>query len=209
MNGIRFPASPNAGGNVAKGPTEGFEALSVALCERDLYTRAHCDRVNLLAVELGSACGLSRAQLADLHLGAIVHDIGKVGVPDRVLLKPGRLDADEWEAMKTHAVKGERIAAELPLARAAAIAKLVRHHHESFDGGGYPDGLKGENIPILCRVLLVVDGYDAMGSSRPYHEGRPHRKIMDILGSESGRKLDPEIFRVFSGIIEGSTSRVQ
>jgi HD-GYP domain-containing protein (c-di-GMP phosphodiesterase class II) len=188
---------------------QGFEALSVALCERDSYTREHCDRVNLLTAELGAACGLSSDDLAVLSLASIVHDIGKVGVPDRVLLKPGRLDADEWEVMKSHSVKGERIAENMRMTRAGVIAKIVRHHHESFDGNGYPDGLKGEDIPIHCRVLLVVDGYDAMGSSRPYHEGRPHQKIMGILDSESGRKLDPEIFRVFSGLIEHSAGRVR
>ena len=185
------------------------KALSVALDERDHYTQTHCDRVVALSLQLGVQCGLSNSELTHLRITAQFHDIGKIGVPDDVLLKPSRLTAEEWVLMKAHSQQGERIfrAAEIPALD--DIAPMIRHHHESFDGSGYPDGLKGEEIPVICRVLLIVDGYDAMGTARPYHEPRSHSKIMEILRSESGKKTDPFIFGKFESLIETSSLRVQ
>lgn len=184
------------------------QALFLALDERDRYTHQHCDRVSLLARELGMACGLSQAELDLLAVGARFHDIGKIGIPDSVLLKPGALDAEEWEMMKMHPVKGERLFRNTLHPHADEVARIIRYHHECFNGSGYPDGLAGEDIPLASRILLIVDGYDAMSTSRPYHRGRSHEEIMDIMLAEEGQKTDPALFRHFMAVIAHSRARV-
>ena len=183
------------------------DALSVALEVRDAYTRSHCDRAVRLATELGNACNVLDAELDQLRVSARFHDIGKIGVPDGVLLKPGKLDADEWKIMMTHPSVGEQIFRSTRLQGNEEIASVIRHHHEAFDGSGYPDGLKGDDIPLLSRILLIVDGYDAMTTARPYSKARSHEQVMGILESEIGKKIDPEIFKTFSRLIEHSPVR--
>jgi HD-GYP domain-containing protein (c-di-GMP phosphodiesterase class II) len=197
--------TPPASYPQALGPVE---ALTIALDVRDIYTRAHCDRVLRLAMELGDACRLSEAQLDRLAIAARFHDVGKIGVPDAVLMKPTQLTPGEWSMMKEHSVHGERIFRAAQVPGHDEIADAIRHHHESFDGSGYPDGMRAEEIPLICRVLLIVDAYDAMGTPRPYHRGRGHEEIMEVLESESGRKLDPEVLREFSKMIVNSPARV-
>lgn len=179
-----------------------YPSLIAALCERDAYTRGHCDRVCSLAFEVGRAVGLSATSLKALRIASQLHDIGKIGVRDDVLLKPGKLTPDEWEEMKAHSILGERIINETFLSNRGEVALIVRHHHEAFDGSGYPDGLVGEGIPKPCRVLLIVDAYDAMTTGRPYHEARSHFEALDILISEVGTKLDPDTFSQFLRIIK-------
>ena len=162
----------------------------------------------MLAGELGRACGVSNGDLDLLHLGALFHDVGKIGIPDSVLLKPSALNRDEWIVMKSHAERGERIIRSTALDLADELAPIIRHHHEGFAGSGYPDGLKGEQIPLLSRILLVADSYDAMGTSRPYHQARTHREVMAVLESENGDKIDPEVFLKFSRLIDRSPARV-
>jgi HD-GYP domain-containing protein (c-di-GMP phosphodiesterase class II) len=183
------------------------ESLTVALDVRDSYTRAHCDRVVLLAIELGRACHLPAGDLGYLAICARFHDVGKIGVPDAVLLKPGKLTAEEWVLMKAHAELGERIFRAAILPDHEASADALRHHHESFDGSGYPDGFAGEAIPLLSRILLIADAYDAMTTTRPYHKARTHLEVMAILESESGTKFDPEILARFANMIENSPAR--
>jgi HD-GYP domain-containing protein (c-di-GMP phosphodiesterase class II) len=183
------------------------DSVTVALDARDSYTRSHCDRVLALATSLGEACDVSGPALDSLRVCAQFHDIGKIGVPDAVLLKPGRLDADEWVVMKTHAEIGERIFRAMALDGSEPAAEAIRHHHESFDGSGYPDGLAREAIPLASRVMLVVDAYDAMATARPYHRARSHDEVMEILASESGKKLDPAIFLAFAKLIVRSPAR--
>jgi HD-GYP domain-containing protein (c-di-GMP phosphodiesterase class II) len=184
------------------------ESLTVALDARDTYTRAHCDRAEQLAAELGRACGVGNADLDQLRICARFHDIGKIGVADAVLLKPAKLNPAEWELMKAHAVIGERIFRSMGVPGQEQASAAIRHHHESIDGSGYPDGLKGDAIPLLSRIMLIVDAYDAMATSRPYHRARAHAEVMAILVSESGKKLDPEVFRSFAALIEHSPARV-
>ena len=184
-----------------------IDVMTEALDARDSYTRFHCDRVVRLAAELGSVCDVVGAKLDLLRLCARFHDIGKIGVPDAVLLKSGRLNAEEWAQMREHPVLGQRIFAATGLSIAAEVGDVIRHHHESFDGSGYPDGLTGDRIPLLSRILLVVDAYDAMTSSRPYHPARSHNEAMKILDSETGTKLDPGIMAKFKGVIERSSAR--
>jgi HD-GYP domain-containing protein (c-di-GMP phosphodiesterase class II) len=186
-----------------------IEALTIALDVRDAYTRSHCDRVVRLAAELGLACNLSEADLDRLRIAARFHDIGKVGIPDAVLRKPGRLDPDEWALMKNHSEYGERIFRAAAIRELEPITKIIRHHHEAYDGSGYPDGLRSEGIPLASRIMLVVDAYDAMSSTRPNSAPRSHAEIMQALASEAGSRLDPDIFREFSARIDASPSRAR
>jgi len=179
-----------------------LRVLKVALAARDGYTNSHCDRVVYLASELGKLCSLSEAELNVLRMSAAVHDIGKLGVPDRILLKSGRLLPEEWNVMKSHAVLGQEILTHLDIQDIDQIATVVRHHHEAFNGLGYPDGLKGEAIPVMARIVALADSYDAMATTRPYRCALPHEHIMDILSQEAGEKYDPYLQAKFVRLIE-------
>lgn len=184
------------------------EVLTIALEERDPYTRHHCDRVVVLARELGTACGLSHNEMQLLHLSALFHDIGKIGIPDHVLLKPAAFNDEEWSLMKAHSEKGERIVRSARTNFSDDLAPIIRHHHESFDGSGYPDGLSGEGIPFLSRLLLVVDAYDSISTARPYHGTKTHAEVMEIMNLENGEKFDPAILWKFTRLIDKSPLRV-
>ncbi|HJV86473.1 MAG TPA: HD domain-containing phosphohydrolase [Noviherbaspirillum sp.] len=185
------------------------KALSVALHERDPYTRFHCERVINLATEVGIACKLADRELVLLGVSASFHDVGKIGIPDSVLRKPGKLDADEWEIMKTHSERGERILRATSLPDAPAVANIIRHHHEHFDGSGYPDALSGDGIPLLARILSMADSYDAMATVRAYHRPRTHEEILAAMRAEVGIKFDPSMFAHFEEVIEKSPSRTK
>lgn len=176
-------------------------ALSVALSYRDLYTKLHSERVQVLASSLGEACGMTQQELEVLQIAASFHDIGKLGIPDAILSKPGRLDETEYAVVKTHASIGEEIlmATDLPGSREAA--SIVRHHHEYFSGNSYPDNLAGDQIPLASRIIGIADSYDAMAERRAYHAARPHREILAILEGESGEKHDPEVLNLFFRVI--------
>lgn len=183
-------------------------ALFVALGYRDNPTRLHSERVSNLAIELGKQCALSVAELAMLGIAASFHDIGKLGIPDRILGKPASLDETEKEFIRQHCLIGEEImlATEAELAGAAATA--IRHHHEHFDGRGYPDRLSGEEIPIFSRIIGIVDSYDAMAETRNYHHrARSHVEIIEVLQAENGAKHDPYLMSRFCRMIEGSRFR--
>lgn len=182
-------------------------ALTVALGARDHYTRIHCDRVVQLAAELGMHIGLTPQELEKLALSARFHDLGKIGIPDTILRKPTSFEANEWECMKQHVLIGEQIVLAINGGRASGIARTVRHHHEHYDGSGYPDGLKGSDIPLDARIISVADSYDAMIARRPYHNARDHQAVMDILISESGSKHDPDLVHAFGAVIEKSGMR--
>jgi len=176
--------------------------LGIALRQRDSYTEDHANRVETLSHDLGIKCGLSSRELNRLRGAAKLHDIGKIGIPDRVLLKHGRLDDDEWEVMKTHSELGERICRSIAHDDAEHIARIVRHHHEYFNGAGYPDCLSGENIPLSSRIISIVDSYDAMTTVRPYQTARTHNEVMAIIEEECGVKSDPLIYKYFKNVIE-------
>lgn len=192
---------------VAADRKNAYPSLIAALCERDAYTRHHCDRVSSLAVKMGRELKLSVSALESLRIASQLHDVGKIGVRDDVLFKPGRLLPDEWEQMKAHSIHGERIIKETFLLNKSDVASIVRHHHEAFDGSGYPDGLSGKEIPQSCRILLVIDAYDAITTGRPYQNSRSHLEAMDIPESEVGTKLDPDMFSVFSQTIANGSTR--
>lgn len=178
--------------------------LSAALGFRDLLTLLHSDRVSSLAEMIGKRLGLNRAELSALKVSATFHDIGKIGIPDHILLKPDSFDAMEWETMKRHAEFGEQIIISSGLNGAEDVAASVRHHHEHYDGSGYPDGLSGDNIPISSRIMALADSYDAMAVTRSYHHARPHPEIMAIMHEECGEKFDPRLFDIFCESIEAS-----
>ncbi|MDO8932166.1 MAG: HD domain-containing protein [Rhodocyclaceae bacterium] len=182
-------------------------ALSKALDERDVATRRHCDRVIELAGAFGRMCSLDSGAMRQLRLVAALHDIGKIGIPDRVLLKPGRLVGDDWREMQSHTERGERIVLSIAVDGVEEVALAVRHHHEHFDGGGYPDRLAGEDIPFTARMVAIADGYDAMAVARPYHVRRSHEEIMGILGDEEGRKYDPYLLGRFAQMIGESSAK--
>jgi putative two-component system response regulator len=170
-------------------------ALAQAVDAKDSYTEAHTERVAAGARLLGARAGLTGRDLVDLYRGGMIHDIGKIGVPDAILRKPGKLDPEEWEIMRRHPVIGEQIAR--PLRSAANLLAIIRHHHENFDGTGYPDGLAGSDIPLVARITAVSDAYDAMVSERPYRRGLPVEKAIGILTDGSGTQWDPELVPLF------------
>jgi HD-GYP domain-containing protein (c-di-GMP phosphodiesterase class II) len=182
-------------------------ALLEALRERDENTFAHCDRTCALCVQTGRMFRLSSQDLSVLCRAAELHDIGKIGIPDRVLLKPGRLDDEELGVMRTHSRRGHDILASIQDSQIASIAMVVLHHHEAIDGGGYPEGLRGEDIPVLARILSIVDSYDAISTARPYHAPKSHVEVMRMLHQEQGRKYDPYVLATFSRIVESSPYR--
>ncbi|MEW6547569.1 MAG: PAS domain S-box protein [Bacillota bacterium] len=171
-------------------------ALLSALAERDLESEEHTRRLKDLALRLADACGISESRKPALATLALVHDIGKIGVPDRVLLKPGRLSSEERSLMQQHVDIGYRIARATP--ELAPVAEYILHHHERWDGTGYPAGLKGPEIPLPCRILAVVDAYDAMTNPRPY---RPvpmtHQEALAELRRSAGLQFDPELVLKF------------
>lgn len=177
------------------------QALSTALDERDTRTMEHCKRVSQLACALGYFCNIKSKEMAQLYAAAVLHDVGKIGIPDSILLAPRRLSNEEYEVIKTHPERGERIVREIPSPLARKAATIIRHHHEHFDGGGYPDGLVGEEIPLLSRILFVADCYDGVLESRTYHEKRSHDEVMRILKDEAGVKSDYNVFKVFASKI--------
>jgi response regulator RpfG family c-di-GMP phosphodiesterase len=157
-----------------------------------------------LSAAIGVGCGLSGRELGVLKIAASFHDIGKIGIPDHILLKPSTLDATEWEEMKKHSEIGERIMAATDLEGSTQVSLVIRHHHEHFNGGGYPENLSGEEISIHARIIAIADSYDAIAVKRSYQLARTHPQIMAILDEETGEKHDPELMRVFCRIIESS-----
>ena len=177
------------------------QCLDVALAERDQFTENHCSRVEILSMLLGQALGLPSLGQHHLRAASRLHDVGKIGIPDSILLKPGRFEPGEWEIMKTHSVLGQRICDAIPHESSAAIGLIVRHHHEFFDGRGYPDGLAGSHIPICARIISIADCFDAITDTRPYHSARSPQVAMEIIESEVGYKYDPFVFELFQEVM--------
>jgi putative two-component system response regulator len=179
-------------------------ALAAAVEAKDPYTEAHTQRVAQSARRIGTRLGLSMSDLDALYRGGIIHDIGKIGVPDAVLLKPGPLDRDELSRMQLHPIIGENIVA--PLRTGAALLPIIRHHHENYDGSGYPDGLAGTDIPRLARIVAVCDAYDALVNDRPYRPRKSHDEALAILSAGAGRQWDPEVVRLFASDVAAFTN---
>jgi HD-GYP domain-containing protein (c-di-GMP phosphodiesterase class II) len=170
-------------------------AFNQLLDLKDLNTGVHSTRLAEWGMRVGQELGLEESELQSLEVAALLHDIGKVGVPDAILRKPGRLDADEYALMKRHPEYGWAVLRMLPGFERAALDIL--HHHENFDGKGYPAGLKELEIPIVSRIVSVIDAFDAMVSSRPYRVGLPHQEAVRRLIESSGTQFDPAVVHCF------------
>jgi putative two-component system response regulator len=177
--------------------TEGILfALAQAVEQRDAQTSGHCARMAFVSVSLGLAMGLEKACLLSLYRGGYLHDVGKVGIPDSILFKPGKLTPAEWEVMRSHSARGEEICRHLRCL--APVLPVIRHHHERWDGTGYPDGLRGDQIPLLARVVQTADIYDALTSTRPYKPALRPDEALRILQDETERGWrDPDIVKLF------------
>jgi response regulator RpfG family c-di-GMP phosphodiesterase len=169
----------------------GSSALLAALVARDGYTAEHSDEVTALATEVARALGLSEEETTDITQVALLHDIGKIGVPDAVLRKPGPLDATEWELMKQHTIIGHRIASSID--GIAHLAPAIRAEHENWDGSGYPDGLAGEGIPLASRIVLACDAFHAMTSDRPYRRSLSTDEALEQIAKGAGSQFDPKV----------------
>ncbi len=182
-------------------------ALARAVEQRDQSTWGHCERLALISVTIGVAMGLDRADLTTLYRGGYLHDIGKVGIPDSILFKSGKLTAPEWAVMRTHCVRGEEICRHMKSLE--PVLPIIRHHHERWDGGGYPDGLQGEQIPLLARVVQIADIYDALTSRRPYKDSFAEQHAIEVLQKETSLGWrDPRISRLFVELHQEVMSRV-
>jgi putative two-component system response regulator len=179
-------------------------SLARSIEGKDPYTHGHCERLSDYSARLGEHLGLAEDEITALRRAGVVHDIGKVAVPDAILLKPSRLTEEEWKLIKEHPIVGERICA--PLKSFRLVLPIIRHHHEKLDGTGYPDGLRGEAIPITARVLQIVDVYDALTTERPYKKAFTIVDALQIMKEEVAKGWwDPRIFEQFERLVRSGT----
>jgi len=176
---------------------EAILRLCLAAELRDKETGMHIRRIQEYSALLGKKCGLSAERCNLLFLASAMHDLGKIGIPDSVLLKPGKLSAEEWEIMKTHTVIGAQGLADSRFLLIQLAESVAHYHHERWDGAGYPCGLSGEEIPLEARIVSIVDSFDAMLSNRPYKKPMPLAEVLDIIRNGRGRNYDPDIVDIF------------
>ena len=181
-------------------------ALNQMLDLKDLNTGVHSTRLAEWAVRIGRELGMEESGLEDIEVAALLHDAGKVGVPDAILRKPGPLDPEEWRVMRMHPEFSWAVLRLVPGLERASLYAL--HHHEKFDGSGYPSRLKGEEIPIGARIVSVIDAFDAMVASRPYKEGLPIEEALRRLTVDSGRHFDPVVVQHFVPIASSEMQSV-
>jgi putative nucleotidyltransferase with HDIG domain len=172
-----------------------LQALTAALETRDAETHGHSERVVTYSLRLGREYGLNPAEMKALEFGSLLHDIGKIGVPDAILRKPAKLTDEEWVRMREHPLHGQQILRDIKFLEGAA--RVVAQHHEKWDGSGYPLGLKGEEIDICARIFAVADAFDAITSDRVYRKGRPYEAATQELDEWVGRQFDPKVVEAF------------
>ena len=197
-----LPATEATGPASVEGPSalpqsilDTVTSLAYAIDAKDQYTQGHSQKVAAYAALLAEAIGLSEPEVDEIRLGAVLHDVGKVGIPEQILNKSGPLNNDEWETMKTHVLFGGQLLA--PLAPLARIRQMVLHHHEFFDGSGYPDVLSEKNIPLGARIITIADSYDTITSDRSYKKGRTAEEALTELERCAGSQFDPELIEAF------------
>lgn len=176
-------------------------ALANAAEAKDRFTVRHAERVARTACQLAARVGLSAALIEQIRVGALIHDVGKIAVPDHLLNKPGPLTPAEFDQVKRHTIVGAEIVA--PLAGQPELVAIVRSHHERYDGGGYPDGLRGEEIPLSARIVAVCDAYDAMATLRPYRGAMPRYVVLETLKAGAGSQWDAELVENFIALKRG------
>ncbi len=177
-----------------------IRSLGNAVAQRDSDTDEHNYRVTLYCISLGESLGLEESEMRRLIKGSFLHDVGKIGISDAILLKPGKLNDEEFEIMKTHVSKGSQIVEDIEWLEGSD--DIIKYHHEKFDGSGYTNGLKGDEIPLVARIFCIVDVFDALTSKRPYKEPFSFERAMEILLNESGGHFDPKIVEVFQVVIK-------
>jgi HD-GYP domain-containing protein (c-di-GMP phosphodiesterase class II) len=180
-------------------------ALAAAVDAKDHYTYGHSRKVNIYAVVLAEALGLASDEVSRISTSALLHDIGKIGVPDSILNKQGELDPEEWEAIKTHPRLGANIVGNVH--DLAPCVGNILYHHEKWDGMGYPEGLRGKSIPLGARILSVADAFAAMASARPYREALADDKALERLKEGAGTQFDPELVALFIQEVEAGLPR--
>ena len=186
---------------------ETIEVLRYTVEVKDVYTRGHSDRVSELSVLIGRHVGLADSDLRTLKIGGLFHDIGKLGVPDHILLKESKLTDDEYSEIKAHSAVGEQILAHATTFK--NIIPIVRHHHERYDGCGYPDKLQGENIPYLARIAAIADTFDAMTSKRSYRDPLSIDIVKEEFNKCKGMQFDPIIAEVFLNILDNDFKTIE
>ena len=186
---------------------ESIEVLRQTVDAKDQYTRGHSDRVSDYSVLIGKYMGLADEDLKTLKIGGLFHDVGKIGVPDHILLKPGKLTDDEYSEIKNHPSIGAHILSTATIF--SNLIPIVKHHHERYDGKGYPSKLAGNDIPFLARIAAVADTYDAMTSRRPYRDALPLDVVKAEIEKCSGTQFDPEIAKVFLDLLENHYDEIE
>ena len=182
-------------------------SLARAVEAKDTTTGDHCDRLIRLSRAFGKHLGLDEKQIRTLERASILHDVGKIGIPDAILLKPGKLTEDEWEIMRGHPIVGEEICH--PLKSLSDVCPIIRHHHEKWNGTGYPDGLVADSIPYLARVFQVLDAFDAMSTERPYKRAFSLEETLRTLEEENAKGYwDPDIVKRFVEFVSGRPKEV-
>ena len=180
-------------------------SLARSIEGKDPHTHGHCERLSEYANRLGEYLGLSEDEITALRRAGVVHDIGKVAVPDAILLKPGRLSEEEWKVIRQHPIVGERICA--PLKSFRLVLPIIRHHHEKYDGSGYPDGLRGDAAPVTARVMQIVDVYDALTTERPYKKAFSTADALQTMNQEVAKGWwDAHVFGEFERLVRSGTA---
>jgi HD-GYP domain-containing protein (c-di-GMP phosphodiesterase class II) len=181
-------------------------AFNQLLDLKDLNTGVHSTRLAEWAIHVASELGIDERALLDVETAALLHDIGKIGIPDAILHKPAKLSVEEYDLMKKHPEYGWAVLRQIPTFEQASL--LTLHHHEGYDGKGYPGGLKGSEIPVGSRIVSVIDAFDAMVSSRPYRKGLPFEEAAQRLAQAAGTQFDPDVVRIFLPLAEAEMTAV-
>jgi HD-GYP domain-containing protein (c-di-GMP phosphodiesterase class II) len=184
-----------------------IQMLAGAVDEKDPYTRGHSDRVTRYAMMIGKEMKLDATFMETLHISAQLHDVGKIGIEDHILRKPGALTEEEFEVMKTHTTKGANILR--PVTQLAEMLPGIELHHEALDGRGYPYGLQGDQIPLLARVIAVADTFDALTTNRPYQQAHTPEQALQIIRNLAGKRLDPEAVTALLAVYARGDIRIQ
>ena len=193
--------------NLEKAYLESIEMLRYTVEAKDTYTRGHSERVSEYSVLLGKYLGLSESELHTLKIGGLFHDIGKIGIPDSILQKESKLNDNEYSQIKNHPSIGKHILSNASIFK--DIIPIVYHHHEKYDGRGYPTGLKGENIPLLARIAAIADSFDAMTSRRSYRDSLPLDVVKQELQKNAGTQFDPKLVPVFLDILNNHYDEIE